>query len=113
MLVCLDVHGESIAAGFELQNAATVSSTAIKCDGNNSVQTLFKISPDWTGNINAVSVEQSEVTNPIIDPRRPYPLANQVPHDDQLVWPPSQGSSAIRLYEYFAFVNFLQTHLKF
>jgi hypothetical protein len=89
VLACLDVHSEFIARAFELQGAATISGTAIKCDGNNSVNALFHISSNWTGNINATSVKQGGATNLIVDSSRPYPLANQVPHDDQLVWPPS------------------------
>jgi hypothetical protein len=89
VLACLDVHSEFIAHAFELQGAATISGTAIKCDGNNSVNALFHISPNWTGHINATSVKQGGAANLIVDSSRPYPLANQVPHDDQLVWPPS------------------------
>ena len=89
VLACLDVHSESIATAFELQNAATVSGTAIKCDGNNSVQALFRILPNWKGTINATSVKQGGATNLIVDLNRPYPLANQVPYDNQLVWPPN------------------------
>jgi hypothetical protein len=89
VLACLDVHSEFIARAFELQGAATISGTAIKCDGNNSVEALFHISSRWTGNINATGVKQGGATNLIVDASRSYPLANQVPHDDQIVWPPS------------------------
>ncbi len=89
VLTCLDVHSEFIARAFELHGAATIGGTAIKCDGNSSVHALFHISSNWTGNINATSVKQGGATNLIVDSSRPYPLANQVPHDDQLVWPPS------------------------
>lgn len=89
VLACLDVHSEFISTAFILQNTATVSGTAIKCDGNSSVQELFKISANWTGTINATSVKQAGAKHLIVDLARPYPLADQVPHDNQLVWPPS------------------------
>jgi hypothetical protein len=89
VLACLDVHSEFITTAFLLRRAATVGGTAIKADGNNSIQALFRIEADWTGNINATNVKIGGASNLIVDVRRPYPLANQVPPDDQLVWPPN------------------------
>lgn len=93
VLACLDVHSEFIARAFQLHTAATISGTAIKCDGNNSVQALFYLSADWTGSINATSVKQGGAANLIVDLNRQYPLANQVPYDNQLVWPPNPARS--------------------
>jgi hypothetical protein len=89
VVICLDVHSEFIQSVFLLEREATVSGSAIKCDGNNSVQALFKLAHEWTGNINATSVKQGGATKLIIDSSRPYPLANQVPYDNQLIWPPN------------------------